>query len=284
MVDRLLAYRSRKAKKKPEAKEVIVKPFSRLFSLAEEFLKALQNLESAVRGAAKAEQQRGEFNQQVSAEIRFAEQVEREQNAVQQKQIRIQLLIAVCTAVASIAAAISAGISLWQLQEMRQQTVEANRAWLAPETPIFSREPVIGAPVMIAFPSRNVGHEPALDMKMSVFFDTTPAPKDWNMANLKRVEDGTCSAHPPSDYLGVIFPVPDHDAVIEIPSSQNGVVWSQDLDNNKVVLRVRGCISYRSFGVLRLSWFCYAFAPGPTVPGSVNKRIGGSCHSGEGAN
>jgi hypothetical protein len=64
-------------------------------------------------------------------------------------------------------------VTYFQWQEMRKQTIEANRAWMAPGAVHFHDAPVVGKPVTVIFPHENVGREPAIDMKESMFDDAS---------------------------------------------------------------------------------------------------------------
>jgi hypothetical protein len=181
-------------------------------------------------------------------------------------------------------------VTYFQWQEMRTQTMEANRAWLAPSTAHFHDAPVVGKPVRVIFPYENVGRQPAIDMKVSIFYDVLELPKSGHINDFPRVGEDFCRTNPPTIKSGVVFPGAAKDENFTYSDTmEQKINWDASLEEEKNILRVRGCVSYLTFGRTHYSWFCRVFTLRQieTVNGVTtisSRRVGANCPDGNGAN
>jgi DNA-binding transcriptional MerR regulator len=140
--------------------------------------KVLQELTAAIRDAAAANRGNNETANRISAEIRFPAAVELEQRTYQEKQLRVQRIIALWTGLGFAAAAIYAAISYRQLQALKEQTTYAERAWvnanIVISSPLENKED--GAHFSIAIQGQNLGRAPASDVQMYSFVTSMTSP------------------------------------------------------------------------------------------------------------
>jgi hypothetical protein len=177
--------------------------------------------------------------------------------------------------ITGVAAVVGLG-ALWLIQ---QDIVEANRAWIAPASPTFSHDAVVGQPVAVWFPWDNVGREPATNMKISIFFDVLKGQPGHSILYVPDITENTCDKYPPNVDLGVTFPakgVNGFDAV----TSQQSISWDSSLESGERLLRARGCISYKTFGKIHHSWFCSVFSA--KLKNAEIIRMSTSCPGGAG--
>jgi hypothetical protein len=77
--------------------------------------------------------------------------------------------------------------------------------------------------------------------------------------------------------------VPGLSGELFIPT-ENGtpMLWDQELQDKRKMLRIRGCITYKTFQEAHHTWFCYLFGPAnETTP--PFRLLGVACLGGDGA-
>ena len=262
----------------------VVRFITKLFALLESLREALEDLSSAIRNATKDSPANQQIKDRISAEIRFPREVEQSQSAAQEEQTRIQRRIALFTGLAFLAASIYAAISYCQFREMQKQTVEANRAWVSIDAPVFMQAPQIGQSVPIQIPYINVGHGPAINSHFSALIDVIDGPgigSTLDATKLPKVGENFCRTNPPNIQAGVIFPEPNP-AYLRKNSSDFGIVWTQKMQWDERLLRLRACLSYESFGKVRYTWVCKVFWTGAFVQNNPGILIGFNCPDGGG--
>ena len=165
--------------------------------------------------------------------------------------------------------------------------MEANRALIVVGAPRFLEPAIGGRPVPVQFGYDNTGRETATEVKVSTFFDVIEWPKEGNMLLLPKVGEEFCKTHPPNRGLGALSPG-NGDSVFNTTSAEEKINWDSSLDAEKNLLRVRGCMSYKTFEKTHYTWFCNVFSlPLMLIKNGVKtatgRRLGASCNDGTSA-
>lgn len=246
-------------------------PFSRIGSFANSLLKALENLNDAVRAADKRHWNESDRNQPVPVEVRLQEDLQRQRDTEQRQQTTIQKVIATGTVVAAIGAWFYAGIAYKQWKDTGKQMRIDERAWVQYRTERDQKiEVSANAPVTFHLLVKNIGKTVARHLDGSIFvekLDITESP------NFER-EAGTGS----EIRAGVLFPNdvwPNQivewvkvDPVTRtaspvIPTEEDAADWKAD----KFYFAVYGTLAYSDiFGFRHRTGFCMTFIDHPLPP------------------
>lgn len=159
---------------------------------------------------------------------------------------------------------------------IRQLTELDDRAWVAPEPPNFTAMPTTGQPMSIRIGHANVGRTPADNMRMSFVFDQERAPESHDFGDLESIQENFCETNPPLITLGPSYPFRGSASYFTSTRAQK-ILWSEDLANQKQLLRLRECFSFTTFGKSHRVWACYVFVP------AVPYWIGAGCNGGSGS-
>jgi hypothetical protein len=161
-------------------------------------------------------------------------------------------------------------ITFFQWQEMKKQTVGANRAWIfitraMPE--IEKTNSVIAFNVDYI----DVGKSPAtsLNWKLENGLVAPPQTTDWSQLKIER--NSTCDDLMPNDTSGdALFPdYPQGRTPMWRAPSNPAVFMNDDIRTRTHLLFVKGCVAYRTMGKIGRSSFCRAYTPVVSADGSV---------------
>lgn len=170
-----------------------------------------------------------------------------------------------------------------------------DRAWIAPEPPFMTEIPRVGSPAKVAIRHANVGHSPATEIKVSLLFDVIPVPTNSDFANTELVTENFCEGHPPTENFGAQYP---NTGTATYYTTSKPVLWTPVLQEEKALLRIRNCISYKTFGKIHYAWSCFIFlerhkiaqASGPTIAAApvlgtpdIVGFVAADCRGGSGA-
>jgi hypothetical protein len=156
---------------------------------------------------------------------------------------------------------------------------------MSPPAPSYNADAnTIGQPIRVTFPFSNHGREPAIDVTVTIHFDTISRPQDGDIATTEKIADNVCDKGlPPIVQSSVAAPGPG--SLLEIVHTNihgSNVVWDDALNTQHNILRAKGCVSYITFGVRRYTWFCRLFV---LVSDQQSRRgaLGSGCNGGDGA-
>jgi len=159
-------------------------------------------------------------------------------------------------------------ITYFQWQEMKKQTVGANRAWIA-----VTRAMPVTVNGLIAFDVDyiDVGKGPATSMnwKLENGLVARPQTTDWSQVKIER--NSTCDDLMPNDVSGdSIFPeYPQGKTPMWRAASNPPMVINDDIKTGAHLLFVKGCVAYRTMGKIGRSSFCRAYTVAVGTDGSV---------------
>ncbi len=153
--------------------------------------------------------------------------------------------------------------------DARFATEEANRASVSALAPEFYDKVGIGKPVHVAFFFNNDGRGPATDARIGVIFDTIKKPSGNDYSKQIRVPENLCPQISQSEPTGVLYHIGQSDRVSLIKlytrdSKGNRVLWSDKLQSGEMTVRIRGCLSYKTFKQRRHVSLCFVFGPAET--------------------
>ena len=163
---------------------------------------------------------------------------------------------------------------------IREITEADDRGWIAPLTPDFTTNAVINLPIQIAARYVNVGRSPATRMKISVVFDTIEKPPGADFARLPYISESFCTMHPAINDMGMAYPGISTNTYY-VSTSQQQIIWDQELADEHKMLRMRECISYITFDKVHHVWACYVSAG--RLVANRDRWVGADCNGGQGA-
>jgi hypothetical protein len=197
------------------------------------------------------------------------------------------------TFAAAILAFIAAVAFWFQFIAMHQANIDANRAWVSVPGLIQMSGSNVGDPIMYAIIERNPGREPALDVSVrgldNDFVDGADATDRsyWEKLHLPDACESSITIHPGT----VIFPTTDpisdgrsrpigpFERVISTDVRMMAVI-PPEMIQGKTLLYVRGCIRYKTMGVIGKTRFCKTVGIIRDVIGNVEGWEFGECASG----
>lgn len=187
---------------------------------------------------------------------------------------RLQLKEAKKLGYYTLAAAIFAFASaigvIWSVRDAEQTTDIAYRSWVAPQIPLILANAQgyfsDGDQIKFQLNFENYGARPANNVHMSLVGSYIDTPPDLDATNTPSSVNDICSAYPLNINIGSIFPSPNgrsedtttHTAS-DISSPNTPIVYDSLLRSGVKVLRVEGCISYKSLSDEGHTSFCYLF-------------------------
>jgi hypothetical protein len=146
------------------------------------------------------------------------------------------------------------------LKETRKATIEANRAWIAP----YAAAPIgktISGSILFEISFWDAGKEPALGLNWNTDSGTKKTPPNLDWSTVKFDRNVTCDQ---------LFPIPD--GPVAYPAAPEQGPYKRRVDSGKKVLfdsikdgesvvYVRGCVVYKTMGIIGRSAFCWIFDP-----------------------
>lgn len=178
--------------------------------------------------------------------------------------------------IAADAATAQSKIATKQSENSEKALVQAQRAWVGPSNVRIDGAVEIGKPISIVVDYTNSGKEPALNFVPAIDYFPTTTEEDANGAVIaktnayfKGCKDVT-SLRPGQ----VIFPNAGNSFTLK---TKDDFVDQTLLDGNTIIV-VDGCFLYKSFDVIRHTYFCYFFNNKTTKPSNLN-----ICSTGAGA-
>jgi hypothetical protein len=186
------------------------------------------------------------------------------------RQIKVAELLNLVTFVAAIAAVLGLVFVGRGLQESRYATIASNRAWLAP-IGVSVRQPIkSGAAIRYLIQYKNVGKSPATNMTWFTDQGVVDIPSYSLVEDGHQIINGDdihianyiCQDAAPVTHGDIVYPeqqAPD----LRSQSSYYGinkVVANDDIVNAKKMFFVRGCVAYKTIGIIGLSSYCFVMS------------------------
>jgi hypothetical protein len=148
------------------------------------------------------------------------------------------------------------------LRESRYATVASNRGWLAVETATIPDPLKLNQPIEYVISFKNSGKSPATDQQWSDEYGTVSAPVmskdgiiDFNDIHL--TENKTCDHLTPTDTNDVIYPDDSEHRNLSTTKINNYLTADQPIIDGTRYIYLRGCIAYRTMGIVGKSGYCY---------------------------
>jgi hypothetical protein len=161
----------------------------------------------------------------------------------------------------------------------RDALVASSRAWVGPTIAKIEPAPEIGKPLKISIQYANTGKEPALNFVYTADVFTASAADEANGVSTAKVEAyfKGCRAATNLRSGQAVFPTVSYSANNLSLTSVDGFVDQAILDGETTVI-IDGCFAYKSFDVIRHSYFCFFFNSKKGKPDALNY-----CDNGAGA-
>jgi hypothetical protein len=178
--------------------------------------------------------------------------------------------------IAADAATTQSEIATKQSENSERALVQAQRAWVGPSNVRIDGTVEIGRPISIVVDYTNSGKEPALNFVPAIDFFQSTAEEDAGGAVTAKINayfrgcKDVTSLRPGQ----VIFPNAGNSFTLK---TKDDFVDQSLLDGNSILI-VDGCLLYKSFDVIRHTYFCYFFNNKTTKPSNLN-----ICSTGAGA-
>lgn len=134
----------------------------------------------------------------------------------------------------------------------RDAVIAANRAWLAPVSAAFEREPVVGQKMHVRLTYRNVGRAPALKFNFGMRIFGVPTGKSGEFTIPR---DDFCN-QVSFPGVNVVFPTQPPDHEIRFPFAAEAV-FTPDMASGKIIPVWQACFRYETFGEPRKTLACY---------------------------
>jgi len=152
----------------------------------------------------------------------------------------------------------------------RESLIVSGRAWVGPSQAKITSPIEAGKPIEIFFEYSNTGREPALDFSYSVdgFISSNEEERRGTSSARVFVALNNCKAVRELAPGQVAFPntgFSNYNLTAKIPPILDQAV----IDGEKTLI-VQGCFSYRSFKIVRHSYFCFYYRGKTTKPDSLN--------------
>jgi hypothetical protein len=214
---------------------------------------AIDNLTSAIRTAGEKDSPQNNVDNNISAVIRLPEELERKRAVEQEKQHRVQRLIAYGTWAAVLAASVYGCITFCQWLEMQKQTINSARAWVGYQLVKDSNLPIVVDRVEITprlaveahFTIENFGNGPAIKVIPTFWVET-----DTNLSMLKKTATFMCnsSVHFATGTVptspGIHNPGPMGFILFPKQTYTDFQTWSGDAMPSLRWINVMGCVAY----------------------------------------
>jgi len=158
----------------------------------------------------------------------------------------------------------------------RESLIAAGRAWVGPRNAKIMGTIEVGKPVEFAIEYANTGREPALNFVYSVdVFPSTNADENNNITAAKI--NATLKGCKAVESLGggqVVFPSTGFSAY-NLTFKTSDEISDQEMIDGEKTLIVQGCFLYKSFNVIRHSYFCYFYRTKTTKPENLSICLAG---------
>jgi hypothetical protein len=174
------------------------------------------------------------------------------------------------TLTAAIIAIVTVGVLIFTLIDTRKDTVEANRAWLAPRSAYLQRPLVLNDHPGFRVTYDNVGKQPALNIalwwRVSIFDADAliHSLADPTLAETAFGENPACSGHTSHKGAEIAWPssLPEKYSSSYLESPNDPIITQGVLDGRESVV-VQGCFFYETFQEVHRSAFCFWFRQVP---------------------
>jgi hypothetical protein len=152
----------------------------------------------------------------------------------------------------------------------KQSLIVGGRAWVGPRTTKITSPIEIGKPIELAIEYANTGREPALDFVYTVdaFFSSEAEEKRGTSFARISIALNECRSRESLSGGQVVFPSTGFSAYnLTVTPSQP---VNQEMIDGERTLIVQGCFLYKSFNVIRHSYFCYFYRAKVSKPENIN--------------
>jgi hypothetical protein len=158
----------------------------------------------------------------------------------------------------------------------RQSLVAAGRAWVGPRLAKITGPLEIGKPVELSIEYANTGREPALDFVYSTEAFTSSDAEDKRGTTVAKtiLAMQECEAKDSVKQGQVVFPSTGFSSYNLTITTPNQSFDQETLDGQKTLF-VQGCFLYKSFDIVRHSYFCYFYRAKYTKPENLNICVAG---------
>ncbi len=153
----------------------------------------------------------------------------------------------------------------------KESLIVGGRAWVGPHTAKITSPIEIGKPIELAIEYANTGREPALDFSYTVDTFLSSEAEEKRGTSLARVSLALNECRSREDVSGgqVVFPSTGFSSYNLTITPQQQPVTQEMIDGEKTLI-IQGCFLYKSFNVIRHSYFCYFYRAKISKPESIN--------------
>jgi hypothetical protein len=162
-----------------------------------------------------------------------------------------------------------------EVEVSRESLIAAGRAWVGPRAAKITSAIEIGKPIELSIEYANTGREPALDFAYSTdYFISSDAEEQRGTTFAKTtLAMQNCRAKDDLKQGQVVFPSTGFSAY-NLSLTIDKAMDQETIDGQKTLL-VQGCFLYRTFNVVRHSYFCYFYRAQKTKPDNLNICLAG---------
>lgn len=153
----------------------------------------------------------------------------------------------------------------------RESLIASGRAWVGPRLAKITSSMEVGKPIELAIEYANSGKEPALDFVYSVDGFPSSNAEEKRGTSFARVSIAlyNCRVAESLSAGQVVFPSTGFSAYNLTSTISNQTFDQETIDVEKTLI-VQGCFLYRSFKVIRHSYFCYYYRAKFSKPDNLN--------------
>lgn len=164
------------------------------------------------------------------------------------------------TTLAAIAATKQSEIATRQADSSDKAVIQAQRAWLGTTSAKLEGTLEAGKPIEVAIAYTNTGREPAINFVYSVEPFVSSDDEERRGTSFARISValGNCRSAAASSGGQVVFPSTGFNAYTLTVKPADQTLDQEVIDGKKTLI-VQGCFLYRSFDVVRHSYFCYFY-------------------------
>ena len=156
-------------------------------------------------------------------------------------------------------------------QVQRDNMIAAGRAWVGPRNARIDGAIAVGKPLDINIEYANTGREPAIDFVNTIDGFAETAEEETGGKTVQRIFTyfQNCQTNATLQFGQVVFPATGFSSY-NLSSQIPAETIDQDLIDGKKALIIQGCFLYKSFNVLRHSYFCYFYKAAQTKAANLN--------------
>jgi hypothetical protein len=153
----------------------------------------------------------------------------------------------------------------------KESLIVGGRAWVGPRSAKITSPIEIGKPIEVAIDYANTGREPALDFSYTVDAFLSSEAEEKRGTSFARVSLALNECRSREDLSSgqVVFPSTGFSAYNLTVSPPQQLVTPGMIDGEKTLI-VQGCFLYKSFNVVRHSYFCYFYRAQISKAESIN--------------